>query len=340
MKFRNLLVVLSLIAPVSPVDAVGRSMMQRRNGSTLAPRIATLQSKTVELNLSYDFAVHGETRRISLIVALPQTMTNRQKILSIKYSPEPTRLFSGNGNRYAEFVFIDPDKQVKVEINIKAELLRYDLFTVRGQLKRNYSESSELENFLKQEKYIEKGHPKIQEIAQSVEGQTEDEIVKKIYNYIADNMKYTVHGRSDWGAVKALQQKKGDCSEYADLFVAICRAKNIPARVATGYTMQYDAVSSKHNWVEVYLKDFGWVPFDPSWGDVENTIFRDRAFSRLRPVYLYLSYVRNDELLRNYQFCAFRYWGGKVKLKDSVEFKLLTTGFPSEFTPYSDVGRE
>jgi len=327
MKFRNLLVVLFLIAPVSPVDAVGRSMMQRRNGSTLTPRITTLQNNTVKLNLSYDFAVHGETRRISLIVALPQTMPNRQKILSIKYSPEPTRLFSGNGNRYAEFVFINPDKQVKVEINIKAELLRYDLFTARGQLKRNYSESSELENFLKQEKYIEKGHPKIQEIAQSIEGQTEDEIVKKIYNYVADNMKYTIHGRSDWGAVKALQQKKGDCSEYADIFVTICRAKNIPARVATGYALRAAAASSKHNWVEVYLKDFGWVPFDPSWGDVENTIFRDRAFSRLRPVYLYLSYVRNDELLRNYQFCAFRYWGGKVRLKDSIEFKPLAAGF-------------
>jgi hypothetical protein len=328
MKLRKLLLMLFFIICASLADSGGKSLANRNNGYTLIPRGATPQNNTVELNLSYDLAVHGETRRLSLIVALPQTMQNRQKILGIMYSPEPTRLFGGNGNRYAEFVFINPEQKIKVKINIKAELIRYDLFTAREKLERDYDESSELRDFLKQEKYIEKNDPKIKEIAQGIEGQTEVDIVKKIYNYVADNIEYTVHGRSDWGAVKALQKKKGDCSEYADLFVALCRAKKIPARVATGYIVRSSAVSSKHNWVEVYLKDFGWVPFDPAWGDVKNTIFRDMAFSRLSPIYLYLSYVRNDELLRNYQFCAYKYWGDSVVLKDSIKFRPLVTGFP------------
>ena len=331
MKLRKLFFVSLIIGSISLADARGWSVLRQRNGYALTPRLTTIQNNqnnTVELDMSYDLSVPGETRRISFIVVLPQTKPNRQNILSIRYSPEPSRLFYGNGNRYAEFVFINPDRQIKIDINIRAELLRYDLITVRGKRERDCSEISELEEFLKQEKHIEKEHPQIQEIAQSIEGQTEVDIVKKIYNYVTDNMEYAIHGRKDWGAVKALQQKKGDCSEYSDLFVAICRAKNIPARVATGYTVQYDNISSRHNWVEVYLQDYGWVPFDPSRGDVKNTILRNRAFSRLKPVYIYLSYIRNDGLLRNYQFCAYRYWGDRVRLKDSIEFRQLAPWAP------------
>jgi hypothetical protein len=145
--------------------------------------------------------------------------------------------------------------------------------------------------------------------------------VKNIYDYVIDNMEYTMPSKRNRGAVKALQSGKGDCTEYADLFVAICRAKNIPARVVTGYTVGVDPTSSKHNWAEVYLQEYGWVPFDPSTGDIENAIIRNRAFGRMRPAYIYLSYIRNNEVLRNYNFSLYRYWGDRVRFKDSIEFK-------------------
>jgi transglutaminase-like putative cysteine protease len=325
MNLLRLLLILLLISSLFLTDASGQPVRRQRNGYTLSPRQITIPDSTkVELDLSYDLLAPGETHKISLMVALPKTIPDRQKIISIKYSPTPLRIFSENGNSYAEFVFINPDKQTKVSISIKAELLRYDLNTARAKQEKDLSEGLSLEEFLKQERYIEKDDPKIQEIAQSIEGQTEVDTVKKIYNCVTDNMEYAIHGREEWGAVKALQQKKGDCTEYSDLFVAICRAKNIPARVATGYTVQSDTASSKHCWAEVYLQDYGWVPFDPSWGDVENPILRDRAFSRLRPIYIYLSYVRNDRLLRNCQFCVYRYWGDRAILKDSIEFKQIT----------------
>lgn len=314
-----------LVCSVSMTDANSQPMQRQRNGYAFIPRRITIPDSTkVELDLSYDLLAQEETHKISLIVALPKTIPDRQKILSINYSPTPSRIFSENVNSYAEFVFINPDKQTKVRISIQAELLRYDLNTARAKQEKDPSEGLKLEEFLKQERFIEKDDPQIQEIAQSIEGQTEVDIVQKIYNYVTDNMEYTVHGREEWGAVKALQQKKGDCTEYSDLFVAICRAKNIPARFATGYTVKPDTASSKHSWAEVYLQDYGWVPFDPSWGDVENPIFRDRAFNRLRPVYIYLSYVRNDKVLRNCQFCIYRYWGNRAILKDSIEIKQIT----------------
>ncbi len=312
MKLRKLFLVLLLISSVSLADVNNRNMLRQKK---------QIQNNTVELNLSYDFFVPGETFRTSLIVILPQTIPSKQNILSIKYSPKPSRFFYENGNRYAEYVFVKPERRMKVEIIIRAELFRYDLLTAREKREQDLFVGPGLEDFLKQEKYIEKDDRQIQQIAESIEGQTEADIVKNIYNYVIDNLEYTLHGKKDWGAVKALQRKKGDCTEYADLFVAICRAKNIPARVVTGYTMRFDDDSPKHNWAEVYLQKYGWVPFDPSGGDVKNFIFRNIAFDRMRPVYLYLTNIRNDEVLGNYHFARYTYWGDRARLTDSIEFK-------------------
>jgi transglutaminase-like putative cysteine protease len=308
-------------------DVCARSMLRQRRQYYQRPHNKIIHSNKVELALSYDFSVPGNTFKIRFTVILPETMPDRQKILGIRYSPKPSRIFNKNGNRYAEFVFIKPDRQEKVEINIRAELLRYDLHTARERPENVGYEDMGFGDFLKHEKYIEKDHAEIRQIAESIDGRTQTDIVKNIYNYVIDNMEYTAHNGKDWGAVKALKWKKGDCTEYSDLFVALCRAKNIPARFAAGYTVRFDDVSAKHNWVEVFLEDYGWVPFDPSWGDIENFILRDRAFSRMMPVYLYLTNIRNDEVINNYHFAGYTYWGDRARIKDSIEFKRISPTF-------------
>jgi transglutaminase-like putative cysteine protease len=295
------------------------------------PDRAFPQSRTVEFDLSYDFSVPGETQRIAFVLVLPKSIPDRQNILSMSYSPRPTRIFHENGNHYAEFVFNEPDKHEKVKISIKAELFRYDLFTARKNGGKPAHESDELVDFLKQEKYIEKDHHQMQEIAGGMEGETDIDIVKNVYDYVLDNMEYSVLGRRDWGAVKALELGKGDCTEYSDLFVALCRAKNIPARVASGYTVGFGQTATKHNWAEVYLQDYGWVPFDPTAGDVRNVMVRGTLFSNLRPVYIYFSHVRSDAVLRNYNLGAYTYWGERIKITDSIEFK--------HFAPWTSLNR-
>jgi transglutaminase-like putative cysteine protease len=279
------------------------------------------QSNTVEFDLIYDFSVPGETHRMSFIVVLPQTIPNRQKILSRGYSPKPSRIFDENGNRYAEFVFDQPQRHAKIKICVKAELFRHDLLTARMQAKKEHPADYQFTDFLRHERYIEKDDQQIQEIADGIEGRTEIDVVKDIYDYVLDNMEYVVRGRRDQGAVRALEQGRGDCTEYSDLFVAICRAKDIPARVVAGYTVRVDTATSKHNWAEVYLQNYGWVPFDLASGDVENVLMRGRAFSRLRPVYIYLSHIRNEQVLGYRSFGRYKYWGDKVRFTDSIEFK-------------------
>ncbi|OHB82644.1 MAG: hypothetical protein A2Z38_01645 [Planctomycetes bacterium RBG_19FT_COMBO_48_8] len=331
MTFQKLLLVSLLIGSTASVEAGGRFVPHQERGRQRAQERAYSQSRIVEFELSYDFFVPGETRKIDFVALVPKSIPGRQNILSVSYSPRPSRIFDENSNRYAKFVFDKPEKQEKVKISVKAELFRYDLLTARKNRGTYYPETDQFVDFLMHEKYIEKDHRRIQEIADGIEGDTEIEVVKNIYDYVLDNIEYSILGRKDWGAVKAIQLRKGDCTEYSDLFVALCRAKNIPARVESGYTVGFAPTSTRHNWAEVYLQNYGWVPFDPSTGDVKNAIMRGTAFSNLRPVYIYLSHVRNDAVLGKYNFGAYKYWGDKIKFTNSIEFKHFAPLIPKTY---------
>ncbi len=328
MKLRVLLLASMLACTASLKNSNARPISKQIREGQPPSRMTSIQNNIVEFDLTFDFSVPGETRKISLTVVLPKTIPSRQEIIDTNYSLEPTRIFHKNGNRYAEFILNKPKKHISIDISIKAELFRYDLHTSKENRQQDNFKNSEPSNFLKHEQHIEKDHIEIQQVAKGIEGQTEKEIVKNIYDYVINNMKYTKHGRKEWGAVKALQKGRGDCSEYSDLFVAICRAKNIPARVVTGYTVRPDSTSQKHNWAEVYLQDYGWVPFEPSIDNVENITLLNRAFSKMAPVYIYFSHIRNDEVLQNYHFASYKYWGDKVRMKDSIEVKKSAFSLP------------
>jgi transglutaminase-like putative cysteine protease len=321
MTMRALVLVLVVTASASVAQAGGRFVSPRGAARPHRPDKLFMQNRTVEFDLKYDFSVPGETQRIEFRFVVPQTMENRQNILSVSYSPNPSRIFENNGNRYAEFVFVEPGRHVNVIITVKAELFRYDLLTARLNRRGDYPQDDRLDDYLRHEKCIEKDHAVIQQIAEGIEGQTDIDIVKNIYDHVLDNMEYSALRRTELGAAKAAQVGKGDCTEYADLFVALCRAKGVPARVAAGYTVGFGARPTGHNWAEAYLQGYGWVPFDPTAGDVENVMRRGMAFSSLGPVYVYVSHTRNDPVLRNYNLSAYRYWGDRITVKDSVEFK-------------------
>jgi transglutaminase-like putative cysteine protease len=305
---------------ISFVDGYGRNSAGQLSQVQNSPRNSGIQNNIVEFDLSYNFSIPGNTHRVSLLVVLPETLPDRQKIHEIKCSRKPLRIFKKDGNRYAEFVFMNPERRIDIEISVTAELFRYDFITASRNNDKNPVQEADLIEYLKEESCIEKDDEKIKETAKSIEGKNDLEIVQGIYDYVLDNMEYVLHGKQAFGAVKALRLKKGDCSEYADLFVALCRSRNIPARVVTGYTVKSDTKTSKHNWVEVYLQKYGWVPFDPSSGDRANGFFRDLGFRRMEPVYIYFSYTRNDAILRNFHFCSYSYWGDRVRLNDSIEF--------------------
>jgi len=70
-----------------------------------------------------------------------------------------------------------------------------------------------------------------------------------------------------------LQTREGVCQDYANLFIAMARRLEIPARYVCGYVLSGGAVSAEqagasHAWVQLYLPGIGWKDFDPTNGSL------------------------------------------------------------------------
>lgn len=71
-------------------------------------------------------------------------------------------------------------------------------------------------------------------------------------------------------AAEALAQGKGVCQDHAHLFIACCRARNLPARYVSGYLdtsgSEIGEQAASHAWVDVWLDDCGWISVDVTQG--------------------------------------------------------------------------
>ncbi len=122
--------------------------------------------------------------------------------------------------------------------------------------------------FTQPEKLVESDAPEIISKSQSLTQDASNihDKVARIYDFVVSYLHYEPQ-EDERGALWALVNGTGDCSEYSYLFVALCRAVGIPARVNVGFGFQgsQSSVVDGHMWAEYYLQGYGWVPVDPTW---------------------------------------------------------------------------
>ncbi|MEM4260758.1 MAG: transglutaminase-like domain-containing protein, partial [Candidatus Woesearchaeota archaeon] len=67
-----------------------------------------------------------------------------------------------------------------------------------------------------------------------------------------------------------IMTKQGVCDEITNLFISMNRALGIPAKFVSGiaYTnLENVDPWGPHGWAEVYFPDYGWIPFDVTYGE-------------------------------------------------------------------------
>lgn len=91
---------------------------------------------------------------------------------------------------------------------------------------------------------------------------------RAFYDWIGDNVKYsfareysTLANISD----DCLSNRYGDCGQESLLFITLCRSRGIPARWQSGWNT-FPHATANHDWSEIYLAPYGWVPVDPCMG--------------------------------------------------------------------------
>ena len=85
------------------------------------------------------------------------------------------------------------------------------------------------------------------------------------YDWIGANIKYsfaieysTIPNISEYCRAHGY----GDCGQEALLFITLCRLNGIPARWQSGWDT-FPGAEDIHDWTEIYLAPYGWLPVDP-----------------------------------------------------------------------------
>lgn len=91
-----------------------------------------------------------------------------------------------------------------------------------------------------------------------------------LYDYIYDTMTYNKDGEG-WGQgdpIWACSNKRGNCTDFHSLFIALARTQNIPARFEIGLPIPHDRTAGEipgyHCWAQAFDPIRGWIPLDAS----------------------------------------------------------------------------
>lgn len=108
---------------------------------------------------------------------------------------------------------------------------------------------------------------------------------KKIYDWITTHVRYSyVRPYATYENIPqyVAENLKGDCGFQALLFITMCRIAGIPARWQSGWYAN-PLMASPHDWALFYVKPYGWLPADLSFGGArrENEKLRSFYFGNL-----------------------------------------------------------
>jgi transglutaminase-like putative cysteine protease len=67
-----------------------------------------------------------------------------------------------------------------------------------------------------------------------------------------------------------LQAGHGDCGEQTMLLLTLMRMNGIPARWQSGWTFTPDGDDDIHDWAQIYLAPYGWIPVDVTYGRLKS----------------------------------------------------------------------
>jgi transglutaminase-like putative cysteine protease len=109
--------------------------------------------------------------------------------------------------------------------------------------------------------------PEMRALSRKIGGDEKNPAVlaKKFFDWMGVNIHYsyaieysTIRNISDYCRARGY----GDCGQEALFYITLCRLNGIPARWQSGWHT-FPGVRSNHDWAEIYLNPYGWVPVDP-----------------------------------------------------------------------------
>ncbi len=250
-------------ADESPTLFILEGVFQQETDYTYSVMVSTQDSRTLNVTIptvqSLDQPLHAQIAQSEVFTGEP-AFDDRW---------EETDL---SGNTWTTLVWYHPpDKLVaKREVRIVEETRYGPIYTSAPFPVESIDLPWEAFNSLwASTPQIQSTNSEIRELALSlVQGcRLELEAVVRILNWVRANVRYTCSRDSCSPVSKAdalftLQNKKGNCLNFANLTVALLRAAGIPAQRVFGFVADREDSKAGHCWMAAYFPDLGWVEFE------------------------------------------------------------------------------
>jgi len=201
---------------------------------------------TYLLTEEVDVRPQPDAKLVEIWIPIPYE-NSWQRIKSIKVeSPFPYLLQEEKeyGNR---FIYIRKEGGLKEPVRVKLTVV-----VERDELKPERNTFSAPLRYYLSDRLVPVG--KFREMAKKITAgkKTALEKLRAIYDYVVANMKYDKSGKG-WGrgdAIWACDAKRGNCTDFHSLFIALSRASGIPAVFEIGLPINGDGeVKGYHCWV-------------------------------------------------------------------------------------------
>ncbi len=112
--------------------------------------------------------------------------------------------------------------------------------------------------------YVQADDPRVRDLAWSLRGAERDAwtVAMRLRRWVYDHMVPRDTNVQFKSALEVLDDMEGTCSEYAALYMALCRAAGVPVRASVGWLVGQEGQLVPHIWCQIYVGE--WVDVDPS----------------------------------------------------------------------------
>ncbi|HTF90892.1 MAG TPA: putative porin [Planctomycetota bacterium] len=246
-------------------------------------------------------------------VSVPDDAPNQQVLdFAVTAAPGPWKIERepDRGNRFLYIEVANPDAAAMsavVEFTVRREPVLIDVDPAKIGPITEALRSSMAEDLRRDAPHMQVT-AEIQRIADEVCGSSANpaEQVEKLLEHVAANADHYSKDPSKpncgvGDAGNCIAQGGGCCTDLHSLFIALARARGIPARLQMGYRLQEKNEGKEVDpgyrcWVEYFLPGAGWVPADIVEADAPKGLGPKRWFSGLTERRVWLNQGREFQL--------------------------------------------
>jgi transglutaminase-like putative cysteine protease len=251
-----------------------------------AEKTGTTQVLPVKHRVTHTLTIHRDNPALKagalvrVWLPFPQEYRQQREVKLISASPEP-RLIAPNGIEgnpigggaqrtvYFEQTITDPAKPLEFK-----EVIEYTSFAYYPKLEESQVQPLPADW---NEVCLDERPPHIvftsdiRKEAAAVIGPETNALAKarKIFRWVSANIPWNAEDEYciiPSFAIKGFTARRGDCGVQNTVFVTMCRLAGIPARWQSGFETKPGENWGMHDWAEIYLAPWGWLPADASYG--------------------------------------------------------------------------